>query len=244
MPNVKISIITATLNSVNNLESLIKSVIPHISSKIEFIIIDGKSSDGTIEVIKKYSDFLHYWESSSDNSLYEAFNKGIKVSNGEFISFVGSDDFLLDNYSDVYLDAIYQNTDYNYFSSKGIINNKEVGKNFNYNQLKKAMIAVHPGSLHKKNLFNLYGFYNTFYKIASDYDFLIRCGSSLKNFFINKPTIVIGSKGVSNLNYSLVFKEVYLIKYNNNLGNIFLNMLNYFFALIKKKIEILLRNVS
>ena len=57
----KISIITATLNSANTLEILIKSVIPHISSKVEFIIIDGKSSDGTVEIIKKYSNFLSYW---------------------------------------------------------------------------------------------------------------------------------------------------------------------------------------
>jgi glycosyltransferase involved in cell wall biosynthesis len=243
MSIVKISIITATLNSASTLEILIKSVIPHISSKVEFIIIDGKSSDGTVEIIKKYSNFLSYWETSLDSGIYEAFNKGIKVSRGEFICFVGSDDVLLDNYSNIYLEAIYKNTDRNYFSSKAIINKREVGKNFNYNQLKKGMKAVHPGSLHKKYLFNVHGFYNTFYKISSDYDFLVRCGSNLSNFFISKPTIIIGANGISNLNYLLTLQEEYQIKTNNNLNNFFSNVLNYFFAIVKKKIKNLFKNV-
>jgi glycosyltransferase involved in cell wall biosynthesis len=91
MSHVKISIITATLNEVNNLEKFIKSVIPHISSEVEFIIIDGKSTDGTVNIIKQYLKFLYYWESSSDSGIYEAFNKGIKVARGEFLSFVGSE---------------------------------------------------------------------------------------------------------------------------------------------------------
>ena len=81
------------------------------------------------------------------------------------------------------------------------------------------MKAVHPGSLHKKSLFDFYGFYNISYKVASDYEFLIKCGYSLKNYFINKPTIVMGANGISNLNYLLTLKEEYEIKSNNNLNN-------------------------
>jgi glycosyltransferase involved in cell wall biosynthesis len=243
MTHVKISIITATLNEVNNLEKFIKSVIPHISNEVEFIIIDGKSTDGTVNIIKQYLKFLYYWESSSDSGIYEAFNKGIKVARGEFLSFVGSDDILLEDYSKIYLNAIYNNPRFNYFSSKAILNNKKVGRNFDWRELRKGMKAVHSGSLHKKSLFNDYGFYNTSLKIASDYDFLVRCGSSLNNFFINEPTIIIGANGISNSNYLLTLREEYQIKSNNNFNNFFLNMFSFYYAIIKKKILNIFKNV-
>lgn len=243
MSHVKISIITATLNEVNNLEKFIKSVIPHISNEVEFIIIDGKSTDGTVNIIKQYLKFLYYWESSSDSGIYEAFNKGIKVARGEFLSFVGSDDILLEDYSKIYLNAIYNNPRFNYFSSKAILNNKKVGRNFDWRELRKGMKAVHSGSLHKKSLFNDYGFYNTSLKIASDYDFLVRCGSSLNNFFITDPTLIIGANGISNSNYLLTLREEYQIKSNNNFNNFFLNMFSFYYAIIKKKILNIFKNV-
>ena len=243
MSPIKISIITVTLNSARNLENLIKSVIPHISNKVEFIIIDGQSKDSTIDIIKKYSKFLYHWESSYDQGIYDAFNKGIKVARGEFVCFVGSDDILLDNYSKVYLNSVNENNRNNFFSSKAVIKNKIIGKNFCWSQLKKGMIAIHPGSLHKKSLFRDYGFYNTSYRIASDYDFLVRCGSSLKNFFINEPTIIIGANGISNSNYLLTLREEYQIKSNNNFNNFFLNMFSFYYAIIKKKILNIFKNV-
>jgi glycosyltransferase involved in cell wall biosynthesis len=243
MSIVKISIITATLNSANTLEILIKSVIPHISTEIEFIIIDGKSTDGTVNIIKKYSKFIYHWESTFGSGIYEAFNKGVKIARGEFLSFVGSDDILLENYSRIYLNAIYNNTKFSYFSSKAILNNKIIGKNFDWKELKIGMKAIHPGSLHKKSLFSVCGLYNTCYKIASDYDFLVRCGSSLKNFFINKPTIIIGANGISNSNYLLTLKEVYQVKSMNNLNNFFLNVFHFYYAVIKKKIVNIFKNV-
>ena len=237
MATIKISIITATLNSANDLESLIKSVIPHISSKIEFIIIDGKSEDGTLEIIKKYSHFLSHWESSFDSGLYEAFNKGIKIAKGEFISFVGSDDILLENYSEVYLRSILNNPECNYFSSKGILNDKEVGKNFSWKEMSSGMKIVHPGSLHKRTLFDSYGYFNTSYKIASDYEFLINCGTTINNYFIDQPTVIIGPNGVSNLNHSLALEEVFQIKNKNNLNNVIINIINLYYAKIKVKIK-------
>jgi glycosyltransferase involved in cell wall biosynthesis len=237
MVHIKISIITATLNSANNLENLIQSVIPHLSNKIEFIIIDGKSADTTIDIIKKYSKFLYHWESSSDLGIYDAFNKGIKVARGEFVGFIGSDDVLLDNYSRVYLNAIHKNSKNNFFSSKAIIKNKTIGKTFCWNQLKKGMKAIHPGSLHKKDLFDFGKFFNISYKIASDYDFLVKCGSSLHNFFIDEPTVIIGSKGISNVDYISALKEEYQIKVKNGFNNILLNLFYFYYAIVKIKIK-------
>jgi len=242
MSNIKISIITATLNSANNLETLINSVIPHISNKIEFIIIDGKSEDGTLDIIKKYSHYLSYWESSSDSGIYEAFNKGIKLAKGEFISFVGSDDILLKNYSEVYLSSIFNHPECNFFSSKGILDNIEVGKNYSWKDFFNGMKVVHPGSLHKRNLFEINGFFNTSYKIASDYEFFVKCGRTIKNFFIDQPTVIIGPNGISNINQNLALEEVFQIKNNNQLNNIFVNIIDLHYAKLKIKIKKFISN--
>lgn len=243
MSSVKISIITATLNSASNLETLFKSVIPHISSEIEFIIIDGKSEDHTLDIIKEYSHFLSHWESSPDGGIYEALNKGIKVAKGKFLSFVGSDDILLENYSEVYLRSIFKNTDYNYFSSKAILKNKVVGKNFSWKDLGVGMKAIHPGSLHKRNLFDCDRFFNTSYKIASDYEFLIKNGSLIKNYFIDQPTIIIGSQGISNLNSGLALREEFQIKNKNNLNNYLINFIYFYYATLKIKLKKLIINL-
>ncbi len=90
----KISIITAVLNRVNTIEQTISSVVNQTYQNYEYILIDGGSNDGTVDVIKKYEDQIAYWISEPDNGVYDAFNKGILVAKGEYIHFLGSDDCL------------------------------------------------------------------------------------------------------------------------------------------------------
>jgi glycosyltransferase involved in cell wall biosynthesis len=91
-----ISIITVVYNNVNTLEQTILSVINQTYKNIEYIIIDGGSTDGTVDIIKKYEDKLTYWVSEPDRGIYDAMNKGIYKATGEWIYFLGSDDILLD----------------------------------------------------------------------------------------------------------------------------------------------------
>lgn len=242
MSLIKISIITATLNCKNVLEDLIKTVIPQVTNEVEFIIIDGGSTDGTVEIIKKYSKFLHYWTSSPDNGIYDALNKGIIHARGEYVSFVGADDILLNNYSNIYLNAIKKNPEGNFFSSKGLLNKKEVGKEFKVRDLDKGMIAVHSGSLMKKELLTENGGFNTKYKIASDYEFLVKNRLSLKITFLDVVTIIIGHNGLSSSYYILTFKEVYLIQKKYRLNNTLINIIIFLKSLLKKKINMILRN--
>lgn len=242
MSLIKISIITATLNSKNVLEDLIKTVIAQLTYEVEFIIVDGGSTDGTVEIIKKYSKFLHYWTSSPDNGIYDAFNKGIIHARGEYVSFVGSDDILLNNYSNTYLNAIKKYPERNFFSSKALLKKKEVGKEFKIRDLDKGMIAVHSGSLTKKELLIKNRGFNTKYKIASDYEFLVKNRLSLKISFLNVVTIIMGHKGLSNSNYILTFKEVYLIQKKYRLNTPLINIIIFLKSLLKKKINKILRN--
>ena len=95
--NPLISIITVVKNNEKYLEETIQSIINQKFKNFEYIIIDGKSTDRTLEIIKKYNTEIDYWISEDDKGIYDAFNKGINIANGELIGFVNSDDVLTPN---------------------------------------------------------------------------------------------------------------------------------------------------
>lgn len=97
MEQTKISIITVCYNSCTNIEKTIKSVLSQNYDNIEYIIIDGKSTDGTIEIIQKYSNNIDTFISEPDNGIYDAMNKGIKHSTGEWLMFMNAGDTYISN---------------------------------------------------------------------------------------------------------------------------------------------------
>ena len=94
---MKFSIITVTYNSVNSLEKTIQSVLAQSYHDFEYIIIDGGSKDGTVDVIRRYSDSLYYWVSEPDRGIYDAMNKGIKIATGDYLIFMNADDIFADS---------------------------------------------------------------------------------------------------------------------------------------------------
>lgn len=94
MENLKISIITVSYNAAKTIEQTIQSVVNQTYDNIEYIIIDGGSTDGTVDIIKKYEDKIAYWVSEPDKGIYDAMNKGILKASGEYIYFLGADDWL------------------------------------------------------------------------------------------------------------------------------------------------------
>lgn len=95
--NPLISVVTVSYNAVSTIEQTILSVINQTYPHIEYIIIDGGSTDGTVDIIKKYADKIAYWVSEPDKGIYDAMNKGIKVATGEWINFMNSGDCLYRN---------------------------------------------------------------------------------------------------------------------------------------------------
>ena len=89
---MKFSIITINYNNVEGLRNTIKSVVNQTYTDYEFIIIDGGSTDGSVEVIKEYANIITYWVSEPDKGIYNAMNKGIEVANGEYLNFMNSGD--------------------------------------------------------------------------------------------------------------------------------------------------------
>ena len=105
---MKITIITVVRNDVGHLESTMQSVLQQTLSEIEYLVIDGDSSDGTVELIKKYSDKLTRWISEPDKGVYDAMNKGIALSTGDFVYFLNSGDTLLSSttLADMHLEQV------------------------------------------------------------------------------------------------------------------------------------------
>lgn len=185
----KISIITACYNSVNTIEQTIKSVIKQTYNNIEYIVIDGSSDDGTIDILNKYRDFIDIIKSEPDKGLYDAFNKGIMASSGEVIFFLNSDDFFYDEQVVYDIAAIYSSKqNINMVYGNVLIMDEKVGyeyikgKSTCLSDLSEGQMIPHQGVFVKRDLFEKLGLFSMNYRICSDFDFIIKC---FKNDFIN-----------------------------------------------------------
>jgi glycosyltransferase involved in cell wall biosynthesis len=177
---------------------------------IEIIIIDGGSSDRTLEIIQKYSSRLYYFISEADQGIYDAWNKAINVSRGDWLAFIGADDQWMEvgSLSNLMRMAIYP--DINYVSGKAFLadnNGQNFGKKFDYPSLTYGMRFIHVGSLHHKTLFINYGSFDINFKIAGDYDFFVRNGRYIRPAFYPGEVILMGANGLSNVKHHKVFFE-------------------------------------
>lgn len=208
----KLTIITATYNSGETLERYLKSVVSQLNDSCELIIIDGGSSDNTVEIISNYSQYLSYWISEPDKGVYDAWNKAITVSKGEWITFIGSDDELCPGAITKYFEFINssnQNEDLicgkiNLIRKSGLPP-KIIGEPWNWERLKyRKWSLAHPGMLHHRNLFKKNGMYDINYKICGDVEFLVRIGPDIKASFIDFCFVNMYQGGLSG-----TYKSIY-----------------------------------
>lgn len=201
-----ISIIIATYNAEEVLKRCILSILSQKELNYELLIIDGKSTDSTTKIIKKYESNISYWISEPDKGIYDAWNKGIVKASGDWIMFLGADDQLMPDALNSYLHFMNQNAINNnvdFISSRVQMIDKKgnpiriKGWPFEWPLFLKEMTVAHPGALHSKNLFQKYGEFDTQYKIVGDYEFLLRAGASLKALFMDKVTVLMSEGGVS-----------------------------------------------
>ena len=196
----KISVITVVYNGEKYLEHTIQSVINQTYKNLEYIIIDGGSTDGTIDIIKKYEDKIDYWVNEKDDGIYDAMNKGINKANGEWINFMNSGDsfFNIHTLDNVFKNDSFNNVDilygdvqveYGYF--------KKINKSKTINNIWKGMIFSHQScfiksSYHKTNK------YTHEYSIAADFNFFYKAFLDKKTFFkLNNIVSIVLNYGVS-----------------------------------------------
>ncbi|MEO6287387.1 MAG: glycosyltransferase family 2 protein [Dyadobacter sp.] len=176
-----ISIITVVRNGERSIEHAIKSIISQTYKNIEYIIIDGKSTDGTVEKIQKYHENINYWISEPDSGIYDAMNKGVLASNGDWLLFINADDHLVSATSIEeavsYLTTCEKSIAYgkiNFTYPNGSV--ASYGSEWNdlkYRFRNVAACIPHQATFHAKALF-AGQYFDTSFRIAGDYDFLLR----------------------------------------------------------------------
>lgn len=181
---MRVSIITICYNREATIGKAIESVLQQDYPHIEYIVIDGNSTDDTTAIIQSYEDKISTFVSEPDQGMYDALNKGLRLATGDLIGLMHSDDEFYDATvvsqivacfennaatDGVYGDGIYVSND----AEEKIIRNR-IGGDYNFKRLKKGWLPLHPTVYLKKSLIEKYGYYNLNFKIASDTELLLR----------------------------------------------------------------------
>ncbi len=204
-----ITVITVVFNGEETIRDTIESVIMQNYDNIEHIIIDGGSSDATVDILRQYDHIVDYWISEKDGGIYDAMNKGISLCSGDYVGMLNSDDIfsnesvlqdIADRFCAMEVDAVFSClniVDKN--NLKKILRKYRVAK-FNSALLRIGVMPPHPTFYCKKSCYEEGGMYKTNYKIAADFEMLVRLliGQKISWSFIDKVTVTMRSGGLSN----------------------------------------------
>jgi glycosyltransferase involved in cell wall biosynthesis len=213
MPSPKLSVITINLNNKTGLQKTMESVFAQTFTDYEYIIIDGGSEDGSAELIKKHQNKFVYWVSEKDEGIYQAMNKGILKANGEYLLFLNSEDYLIDNYildkigtSTFNLDIVYGKL---LIEEKNKKWEKEYPVNPTFKYFFNDSIPHSGGAFLRKELFTKIGLYDENLLIASDWKFYLK---AIFNYnatiqYIDELIAVFSYNGISSKNLQLLQQE-------------------------------------
>ncbi len=180
---MKVSIITICYNSEETLEDTIKSVLSQDYADIEYIIIDGNSKDGTLDIIEKYRSEISVIVSEPDKGIYDAMNKGVQNATGELIGILNSDDFytspnvisqIVSTIKKENSDSIYADLEYVDRENTDSVKRKWISGNYSHGNFKWGWMPPHPTFFVKKWVYEKYGTYSLELKSAADYEFMLR----------------------------------------------------------------------
>ena len=198
-----ISVITVVYNGEKYIEQTIKSVVEQTYSNIEYIIVDGGSTDDTLNIIKKYEPVIDYWVSECDNGIYDAMNKGIRLCKGEAVKLINSDDMLKIDSLEKCVKVFNDNRD-GIFVINGYIDRIDAdGRSLavwtNKNKIiNNYNVFNHPSWFVPSSVYKQYGLYNTEYKISSDYEYYLRLKKNNVAFItIKEPLVLFRLGGIS-----------------------------------------------
>ncbi len=249
-----ISVITVCLNAEEYIEQCILSVINQEYKGYEYIIIDGGSSDRTVEIIKKYSKFITYWHTQKDDGIGDAFNQGVEVSKGKWLSFLNSDDLYADNLilKSVEPYLINHNELDVIFGQMKIINRKQdinkdvriIGSKWNWSKHKKYSMIPHPASFTNREYFIANGMFDVSFSIAIDYELFLRVGANLKTLYIKKVIAYMRDDGISKKNVKRSLYEGYQAQIKNKVLSRFHAILILLIYSMRHNIKIFIRQYN
>lgn len=207
-----VSIITIVRNGEACIEKAIQSVLSQTYPNVEYILVDGGSTDGTLGIIRRYEDKIAYWVSEGDRGISDAFNKGIERATGELVGILNSDDWYEPDAIRLAVEAFLENPGsgvvygwMNYWQGNKLAH---VYKS-DHTGLPSRMSISHTASFVAKWVYNKHGVFDETYKYAMDYELVLRFFySGVKFVYINKVLSNMSAGGASYSNWIVSFKEV------------------------------------
>lgn len=212
-----ITVITVVFNGAETLRDTIESVMMQSYGNIEYIIVDGGSDDATVDILMQYDHIIDYWVSEKDAGIYDAMNKGISLCSGEYVGMLNSDDMfadknvlqdIADRFEMAKVDAI--------FSCLNIVdknNLRKILRKYRVAKLSSALLRIgvmppHPTFYCKRSCYEEGGMYKNDYKIAADFEMLVRLlvKQKISWSFIDKVTVTMRSGGLSNSGFMTSIK--------------------------------------
>lgn len=227
---MKVSIVTVVFNGEKYLEECIRSVLNQDYKNIEYIVIDGGSTDQTLPIIEKFRKQLHYFISEPDKGMYDALNKGIKKASGDVIGILNADDILasldvitsiVNEFNQNEIDGVYGNLNYIDTSPNKKILRKWISKQFVNRDIVSGWMPAHPTLYLKRELFNRFGYYSLDFGTAADYELMVRYlyVNQINAHFLNKLFVNMRIGGMSNSSlrqrYLAFINDYRAVKENN-----------------------------
>jgi glycosyltransferase involved in cell wall biosynthesis len=227
---MRVSIITICYNRSQTISNCINSVLQQDYVHIEYIVIDGNSKDGTVDIIQSYHDRITHFISEPDKGMYDAINKGFALATGDIVGLMHSDDVFYDSTviskivegfkNNPNTDAIYGNGIYVTNDEEEKLVRDRIGGEYDYKKLKKGWLPLHPTVYIRKSIIDKYGNYDLNFKIASDTEFLLRYlfKYKIKVTYLNNYIVKMRMGGLST-SYKRAFYVLYedykIYKYHN-----------------------------
>ena len=210
-----VSVITIVYNSENLIEQTIKSVICQSYKNIEYIIVDGASSDRTMDIISKYRKNISMIISEKDSGISDAFNKGIRCSTGDYVMLLNSGDTLVSY--DIISIMISELNDVDILTGFSLSSNGRIPVKIisNKEPLSHRARISHQASLVKREIYNEIGLYDLSYCIRMDYEFWLRCLKKYKYKFIDRIVVLYDIGGISSQGSFKYFYEGYIANIKN-----------------------------
>jgi glycosyltransferase involved in cell wall biosynthesis len=211
MRDLKISLITVAFNAESTIERCIQSVIEQTYKNVEYIIIDGASTDNTLRIINNFNNCIHHFLSEPDMGIYDAMNKGIKLAKGDVVGMINADDYFSDSnvIADVARafqqgDAPIVYGDIDYVGASGNIIRKWRSGKYKHGKFNLGWMPPHPAFYCKRELFYGFGFYSDEYGTAADYELMLRFmhKNHLNAFYLEKVLVKMKIGGISNKSLS------------------------------------------
>jgi len=207
--NIRVSLITVTYNAQGSIARCIQSVIAQDHNNVEYIIVDGASTDDTLQIINQYKKHINILVSEPDKGMYDALNKGISLATGDIIGILNADDYFAANeiltgvasvFIDPKIDILFGNLDF--VDPNATIIRKWRTKAYKEGIFNLGWMPAHPTFYCRRSLFNRMGFYSLEYGTAADYELMLRFMHNKKvtAYFFDKVMVNMQTGGMSNKN--------------------------------------------